>query len=65
MENTKKQFNLGDQVSHPDIYSGQSFEVVGIRKNQIELYGDWSGGTHNTYGSCWLDLDNKFYIATS
>ena len=28
-------------------YGHEPFKVVGIRDNQVELEGDFSGGTHN------------------
>lgn len=38
---------LGMKVFHEDIYKGRELmEIVGLRKDQVELEGDWSGGTH-------------------
>lgn len=38
-----------------DLYSNEIFEVVGIREHQLELRGDWSGGTHNVDQTSWYD----------
>ena len=32
-------------------------EVVGIRKNEVELEGDYSGGTHNVCQKDWQPLE--------
>lgn len=38
---------LGMQVFHENIYNGKELmEVVGIRETEVELEGDYSGGTH-------------------
>lgn len=54
--------NLGDLVT-TDYYShGEVFEVVGIRREQLELKGDWSGGTHNVCQTGWYDRNKcKIY----
>lgn len=45
-------------VYHTEVYNGnEPLKVVGIRKDQVELYGDYSGGTHGTYASQWFPLD--------
>jgi hypothetical protein len=34
-----------------ELYEGREpFKIVGIRQNQVELEGDYSGGTHNAVG---------------
>jgi hypothetical protein len=49
---------IGQKVYHLDVYDGkEELEIVGIRRTQIELRGDWSGGTNNTIGDCWLPVD--------
>ena len=45
----KHNFKIGDLVSHP--VDASPFKVVGIREDTVEIYGDWSGGTHNSYGT--------------
>jgi hypothetical protein len=47
---------LYDTVRHKEIYDGnQEFVVIGIRLNQVELQGDFSGGTHNVCQRSWVD----------
>lgn len=61
MENN---IRLYDKVIHPEIYGGNEvFTVVGIRMNELELRGDWSGGTHNVDQTDWFKRDGtkKYY----
>lgn len=53
----RKQLQFDTVVYHTKIYSGnEPLTVVGIRKDQVELRGDYSGvGLDNS--SCWLPLD--------
>ena len=45
------------------VYKGhEPFKVVGIRENQVELEGDFSGGTHNVCQKDWFDDDKVFVI---
>ena len=45
------------------VYEGhEPFKVVGIRENQVELEGDFSGGTHNVCQKDWFDDDKVFVI---
>ena len=54
MEN-KFNYKLGDKVKHScDL---DSFEVVGLRKDSIEIKGDWSGGTNPCNQSSWVKYD--------
>jgi len=54
-------FKIGDKVSHPEIYLGNEvFEVVGIRENELELKGDWSGGTHAVCQVGWFKKEGCF-----
>jgi hypothetical protein len=47
------------------VYWGhEPFKVVGIRENQVELQGDFSGGTHNVSQRDWLDDDKVFVVKT-
>lgn len=53
---------LGQKVFHKDIYDGKELmEVVGIRKTQVELEGDYSGGTHNVTQTCWESIEGIVY----
>ncbi len=45
---------VGDLVYYP--VDAAPFIVNGIRKDEVEIYGDWSGGTHNTKGASWVKL---------
>lgn len=45
---------LGMFVYHINLYDGhERMKVIGIREKQIELEGDYSGGTHNVCQSDW------------
>lgn len=46
-----------------DVYNGhEPFKVVGIRENQVELEGDFSGSTHNVSQKGWFNDDKVFAI---
>ncbi len=45
-----------------DVYNGQEpFKIVGIRENQVELQGDFSGGTHKITQEDWFE-DSKCFV---
>jgi len=48
-------FILGDKVTTEYYNHGEVFEVVGIKADELELRGDWSGGTHNADQIGWYD----------
>ena len=49
---------LGQKVFHNEIYNGKELmEVVGIRKKEVELEGDYSGGTHCVKQKSWLSIE--------
>lgn len=49
---------LRQKVYHEKIYWGkEQMEVVGIREKEVELEGDYSGGTHNVRQKDWLPLE--------
>lgn len=49
---------LGQTVYHEKIYWGREpMKVVGIREKQVELEGDYSGGTHAVCQKDWLPLE--------
>lgn len=57
------EYKLGDKVYHKA--DTAPFEVVGLRTNSIEIRGDWSGGTHNSVGDCWVKYgDIELYDGT-
>jgi hypothetical protein len=46
-----------------ELYEGREpFKIVGIRQNQVELEGDYSGGTHNSVGVQCLIKDEVFVV---
>ena len=53
---TGKEYRLGSIVT-TDVYENERFEVIGIREKELELKGDWSGGTHNVSQSGWYPVD--------
>ena len=47
------------------VYGGKEpFRIVGIREKQVELQGDFSGGTHNVSQKDWFDDDKVFVVKT-
>jgi hypothetical protein len=53
---------LGMTVYHKDIYWGkESMKVVGIRENEVELEGDYSGGTHNVCQKDWVSIEGLLF----
>lgn len=49
---------LGQTVYHKSIYDGKEpLKVVGLRESEIELEGDYSGGTHNVCQRSWLPIE--------
>jgi hypothetical protein len=50
------QIYLGQKAKHKELYENEIFEIVGIRKNEVELQGDFSGGTHNVTQKSWMPL---------
>lgn len=70
----KLKINKMSQISKKDLefltpeqiksfYNGhEPFKVVGIRENQVELEGDFSGGTHNVSQKDWFDDDMVFVV---
>lgn len=45
-------------VYHTKVYNGKEpLKVVGIRKDTVELEGDYSGGTHGVCQKDWLPMD--------
>lgn len=49
---------LGLKIYHKDLYDGKEpLEIVGIRKNEVELEGDFSGGNHNICQKSWFPIE--------
>lgn len=50
-------FSLGQIVYHKDVYEHkEQLKIVGIRENELELEGDYSGGTHNVKQKQWMSI---------
>lgn len=47
-------YKLGDMVNHSS--DKAPFKVVGIREDEIEITGDFSGGTHNVEQTSWVHI---------
>ncbi len=45
-------YKLKDKVYHD--CDRAPFIVTGIREDEIEIEGDWSGGTHNVCQKSWV-----------
>lgn len=43
-------------------YGREPFTIVGIRKDQVELEGDFSGGTHNVKQASWFKDSDVFVV---
>ena len=54
-------YGLGDSVL-TEYYQNEVFEVVGIRIDELELKGDWSGGTHNVCQKSWYQVDKCILV---
>ena len=49
---------LGQIVYHAELYHGKEpMKVVGIRESELELEGDYSGGTHLVIQKSWMPID--------
>ena len=46
---------IGDWVYYP--VDAAPFIVNGIRKDEVEIYGDWSGGTNNAIVAGWVKIE--------
>ena len=54
---------LGMKVFHETIYNGKEcMRVVGIRFTEVELEGDYSGGTHPSVSSSWMTITGLFRL---
>lgn len=48
-------FNLDDIVFMDSVYNGmEPLKIVGVRKYEVELEGDYSGGTHPVIQKQWV-----------
>lgn len=54
---------IGMMVFHKDIYNGKEImKIVGIRETEVELEGDYSGGTHAVTQKDWLLIEGLFRL---
>ena len=52
-----RDFRIGDMVYHRQVYEHKErLKVVGIKEDELELEGDFSGGTHNVTQRQWLPI---------
>ena len=64
-EPVKGDIKLGERYTHQDIYSGREiFKVVGIREHDVELEGDYSGGTHSVCQRSWMPIKGLNVLPT-
>ncbi len=56
------QVRIGSVVT-TDYYQKEEFTIVGIREKELELKGDWSGGTHNVCQRSWYPIDKCELVA--
>ena len=53
----KEEFKLGQTVYHREIYDHREpLKIVGIREAELELEGDYSGGTHGGVQKQWMPI---------
>lgn len=51
------EFKLGQTVYHKAVYNyREPLKIVGIRETELELEGDYSGGTHSVLEKMWLPI---------
>ena len=61
--NTQMNLQLGQEVYHKDIYCGREpMKVVGIREAEVELEGDYSGGTHGVCQKDWMPIQGVLLV---
>lgn len=49
---------INQLVYHKQIYNGhEQMKIVGLRENEVELEGDWSGGTHGVCQKDWMPIE--------
>lgn len=52
---------LNQFVYHEELYWGRErMKIVGIRETEVELEGDYSGGTHNVCQKSWMPLKGLY-----
>ncbi|AGO47643.1 hypothetical protein Phi17218_110 [Cellulophaga phage phi17:2_18] len=52
-------------VYSEEIYWGhEPFKIVGIKKNKVQIKGDFSGGTHGVSQKDWVKIKDLFLVQT-
>jgi hypothetical protein len=58
----KTELKLGMYVYHKNVYWGKErFKIVGIREHEVELEGDWSGGTNDVCQKGWVSIEGLLF----
>lgn len=58
-----RELKLGQIVYHRDIYDHrEEMKIVGLRETEVELEGDYSGGTHCSKGKQWKPIKGVSFI---
>lgn len=56
------ELRLNKTVYHNKIYWGKEpMKIVGIREKEVELEGDYSGGTHNVIQKSWMPINGLMF----
>ena len=56
-QSNKTEFKIGQTVYHREVYNHREpLTIVGIRETELELEGDYSGGTHNVTQKQWMPI---------
>jgi hypothetical protein len=56
----EREYQIGDKVFFLDVDQAP-FIVIGVRKNHLEIRGDFSGGTHKVVQSDWIHVDRLIF----
>jgi hypothetical protein len=60
------ELKLGLTVFHENIYWGKEpMKIVGIREKEVELEGDYSGGTHGVCQKDWQPIEGVLFSKTA
>lgn len=57
--------SIGDKVIDKRIYENEVFSVTGIKDREIEITGDFSGGTNAVSQSSWVTLTDDIVLVHS
>jgi hypothetical protein len=45
---------IGQYVGYSD-WGKEPFKLLSVKGEKVKLKGDWSGGTHHTIGTAWVN----------